>query len=492
MVTSVAGLCLFFVAFNMFIMLLINYKRPSIRIVTWRMVSTALCIYCAVLITECLDTFLVEQVLKGHIDGPGFGIKCPKAWHKVATSTGQFALMYVGLVVLCNWNREKPSRVACVSNLFGHLVAFAGINFFHHFSHEVVLHEDAILHNLILFCGSALVLVASMHVMQQVRKFCIAYKSLNAEEGQQPSHDEDEHWQHEVLEGEQDAVALILGYLAMSALAAWARNSHHECSHHGCHVGQICSSKEVQVMGAVGVGIFVSLIGYVFVKEKLARMSFVSKSRDSHIFHFRMLLAMIMAWCFEAFGEWIVIFLLPCLPAAISRLVSAAICTIFSFVCVLGCYKSLDSYQDHFEKHKAKKVAAVEKTDAESAEQSALLDHEENTIRSEFDFFNDLATGFASLVGIAWERCLQPLVDSIVSSPTLGETLGIGTHKVVYSLLISMLLVCIVLPGWMLHVLPMARKSFDAHDADIKSDHDTKIEKRRSAGHEASVSEQLT
>jgi len=286
----------------------------------------------------------------------------------------------------------------------------------------------------------------------------------------------EEHWLEELSEAEYEAAALVLGFLTMQMLICFITD-HKEVSIHGLHSKRM--AHEVMLMNLSGIGFFVLLVA--------VSCFMVNFRPGKSIFNFRGYLAMAMAWCLERAGEWTMLLFVD---LAMARVWSAFVMSAVAVVAVIV----IDRIADGTPERKKREAAAKRVTllDLEALDQlfhehgpeggeappaapsslshSQLLDLKEDLNDNtplEFSIETMLA-GFSVLIGLVWDMAFES-AEEIIVSPGGADAASkvISKHPVMAKVLLAVLLVSVVLPGWVMHIVPMARMPWRHHFINI-------------------------
>lgn len=293
-------------------------------------------------------------------------------------------------------------------------------------------------------------------------------------------------WHEELSEAEQDAAALVLGFLTLQTLISLITGTEH-VSIHGLH--QERQFSDVACMQASAV-MFLLLLVVVSV------MAHFSGNGVGHsIFNFRGYLAMSMAWCAERAGEWTMN--LAWDDIWMARIWSAYMLSIFSVACVLAMKAIVDQTQERLNRRKAIENInpdeleeylhtlnrhlrqGVEQTNAKAVEEG-LDESRMQALSSALDqgsvdkLMHTVVSGFSVVIGLVWDMGYEA-AEAIIVAP--GDVSGpyplrvVGKwsvhHPVMAKVALCCFLVAIVVPGWSKHLVPASRKPWQVHMEDI-------------------------
>lgn len=235
-----------FVVLDTFLMFVVNWKDAEVRNSVYKMLSTTVSIFCAVLINKTIFDFILLQVIPCPFPR-GLGIEtdpdtikeglqpCGRPPHAFAMYVG--AAFFIGYAILLHivsvYFRNDRGRSFLCSTITAHLIAFNGIEAFGIYQH--VWGNDSVLH----CCG---VCAFAYIVFLMVRWASWAAPKvgreaiLNAGTYGRPgltAEEEENEWSEEAAEFEDEAVALCLGFLIAQTVAFYVTKKlpHLEESH---------------------------------------------------------------------------------------------------------------------------------------------------------------------------------------------------------------------------------------------------------------------
>jgi len=306
-------------------------------------------------------------------------------------------------------------------------------------------------------------------------------------------------WLEEVSEAEQDAAALVLGFLTLQILVSLITKSHH-VPIHGLY--QVRQPVEVLKMQLSAAAFLVMLVAACAIKH------FLGTSIGRSVFNFRGYLAMSMAWCFEMAGEWTMNLVWEDIWMA--RICSAYALSIFSMCCVLAmkslvertperlrrkqafaniCNDDLEVYMYTLNRSLRQGDAATLAEASELAATAACMDsRQRRSLSRAWDqgsvdkLMNTMVSGFSVVIGLVWDIGFETAEAIIVapgkvSGPRSLRSVGewFVANPVYAKVALCCLLVGIVLPGWSKHIVPAARKPWRQHFEDILREQQQKV-----------------
>jgi len=306
-------------------------------------------------------------------------------------------------------------------------------------------------------------------------------------------------WLEELSEAEQDAAALVLGFLTLQMLVSLITKSHH-VPIHGLH--QVRQPIEVLKIQFSAVAFLIMLAVASAIKHSLGT------SVGRSVFNFRGYLAMSMAWCFETAGEWTMNLVWEDIWMA--RICSAYALSIFSVGCVLAmkslvdrtperlrrkqsfadiCPDDLELYMYTLNRSLRQGDAVTHAQASELAAMAACMDSKRMWRLSRAldqgsvdKLMHTMVSGFSVLVGLVWDIGFETAEALIVapgkvSGPRSLRVVGewFVAHPVYAKVALCCFLVGIVLPGWSKHIVPAARKPWRQHFEDILREKQQKV-----------------
>jgi len=505
----IAYIMMLSLAWQMSILWFVNYPEPGMRQLAARMVCTAVAVCCAVLVNQAIFSFIFDQVLTGK-EGRGLGMKRSEIGVLLSSfiGAGVFLCNLFILNVGCWYYRHKPNQLRAFALVSAHMLAWSGIeafgnlrlsSYFHNTWRDKVTFVPA-QGDLIKQVGFIVIVSVFFFLFfglaACLRKYLErrldtphAYTQVQHDANVAPGETANMKiplWLEELAEAEQDAAALVLGFLTLQSLISLITGMKN-VSVHDLHRERQFS--EAALIQASAVMFLLVLVVVSFIMHSLG----MNIGRST--FNFRGYLAMSMAWCFERAGEWTMNLVWDDIWMA--RIWSAYMLSIFSVACVLAMKRIVDKTQERLNRRKAiEKISpdeleeylhtlnchlrqGVDQTNAKAVEEG-LDESRMQELSSAMDqgsvdkLMHTVVSGFSVVIGLVWDMGYEAAETIIVAPGKVGGPYPVNEvgqwfvrHPVMARVALCCFLVAIVVPGWSRHLVPAARKPWRVHMEDI-------------------------
>jgi len=345
------------------------------------------------------------------------------------------------LFLLCKRYDGHHHKLMALESLGGHLMAFAGIIAFGNmlfscwfeetiwtpFQNKFGVQSHVVFYKYLFVLGMVtLGLLALFYVSRKGRK-----REFHGA-----------HWIKEVTEAENEAGALIFGFLVLQTSVLGVTGKPPSLHDHACG-GDGLVSQALRLM-SVGFLLLFVMVGVSFVKSKFqTTLQMQDKKKKMRHFNFRKGLTMAGAYCIERSAKWMAISYWN--DTQIAHVLSAFAVSLFSVAAVLALTVSTRSmHNDMLEK----------------------IDNHEHQHKNEA--LQALFMAFAVLSGLAWDHAFEICETNIVTEFEKRP----GIPSAITKMGLALFLCVIVIPGWAWYILPAARKSPKDHLEIVKMTND--------------------
>jgi len=502
MTLAIAYMLFGFLSFNMIVLYLVNYPDENIRSATFRMLSTTISIFCAVLLNQAIFGFLYEQVLPEPLP-TGLGLGHPISY-KLKIVVGWCLMSLWWALLNVSMYRVKDDGISCYAykNIVGHLTAFAAIETFGNMQqayNEIELTIVVAAMSPVVYCIFAW---GSMNLrnkalrraggqsptldctgccdMRVPKENEFPYRSVEGiiapphEEGAEEKRGSTE-WIEELIDAEDEAAALCISFLIMQVFvqSVLGHIAPIEGDHdiHSLHSVLNMGKWTLAVLGAVVCTSMMRAYGLLYC---IKVTSIEDETRPlARLSTFQHLTAtLLLCWCFWRTISWVV---KVYFTHAASKVITAGALTIHAVVTLI----CLDCFADRLRRKAQASKAESNNTPPMNFTESVLSTpgqeedyrivsplalcrefyqrgffsdnfHNERTIRS-------LMGSLGFLVGIVWEKAIGAAEEVIISSDISKE------HPVAAKMLMAVVITAIVLPGWMMYIAPKATMTEKQH-----------------------------
>lgn len=462
-VTLTVAVTLFmFLAVDMVLLYIVNYRDPNIRHFAWGMLGTTISIFCAVLLNQAARSFFLDQLLPAPFPR-GFGLH---VGHREQSIVGAlFFAFCFSMLSICGWNlRHDRKYLFAVKGIGGHIAGFA---FIAAGGHWQGLFEDNLRHvslvTLLLFVLAALVRVCSAKLRARHQQSCKSRKSFFKS---------DEFWVDGAAEGEDEAFALAIGFL-IAQMILFSVTGKLQPMHGVTKDHTLCEVRHLMLW--VGVCLPALIVASYFrsrleERKDLAMHGFTAERAVSFAQH---LSAFTGGWLLLKAFEWMMSIYVK--NMALGMIINAFVVTMISVIAIYF----LDMWADNLDdpaNHQNTPIA----DDSDSIVPPGSPDFEVGNFMSAvggeaLDKSNHaralrtVMDAFSFLTGLSWEKAFAVANDTlVVGVPVLHR------HTVLAKIGISAFLVLLVLPAWLWYVVPKAMKPVEWHQKNIQEEKDAR------------------
>mmetsp|Transcript_32224 Transcript_32224/g.90681 ORF Transcript_32224/g.90681 Transcript_32224/m.90681 type:complete len:689 (-) Transcript_32224:62-2128(-) len=510
-VTLVVGIMVFaFLFINMVILHCINYPDPNIRSYIYRMMSTTISVFLAVVGNEGMYSLWVDQIIPAPFPR---GLSLVVGYKiKLIVGAGQLLFFYLLLNIIAFKLRNSRGKgyIYALKVIGGHITAFAGITFFGCMQ-ETQIFRHHIGMSVLVICIATACMGALRHVSHKVRvwmhrrdmrrkradtandeeqsakvpltgaapivtgaqrELCCEPSPSNTD-GPKEAEDEERlledpsfQWADEVSEAEDEGMGLILSFLLRQI--ALFTIVHRLLPMPGDPLLlPSLQDKLILLSWSVGFLFLMAMSTAVSMHAKRTGLS-AHLSRIEHLQStVQATFAMAFTLCLCRLGEWMMRGMIK--DVALCLVATAMATTVAVLVAIVLLDKLADmmipeseSWDAEEHKNKDNKGHVSEEMSGETHGVVNLVDTKSAALR----FFDDLASsshlkefmlrriieGLGLAVGISWEKAFHSSEESVIEGFTVTRA-----HKVVSKLLFAILLVGVIFPAWLWYLVPKAR-----------------------------------
>jgi len=394
------------------ILYLLNCSDARVRSAVYKIISTAISVYCAVLVSAAVMEVLevVSEMINWPIDMV-FGCLI-------------FAAVQYLVSAMC-WSFQKHRHwLMAIEKLGGHLLAFAGIVVFGNilFScwldtiftpYEGHAHKHSHIKYVVVTFLVSLGLGLFFAGKDKLRDTLYRYKTylpVDLEVHGRQNHT----WFENVAKAEHEVLVLIVGFLVMQNLSVWITDKEARLHVNLCKNDVDLYHTAKLFLGGLGLVI----VSVVLRCETPRFMRFIAQ-----------VMALSGSYCIERSSQWLMTYLLN--DVELAPLASASFFTTATVAWVVIMSRSNIRF--------------------------LLGDAKERAIE-------DLLEAIAVSVGLAWDHAFLVCQTVLVKHYDETYQLDSACSRVV----MAIILCAWVLPGWMSYILPAAQKKLEGHEEDIE------------------------
>jgi len=454
------------VGFQMYLFYVLNHHDKDMREYAYKIISSTVSIFCAVLLFQSINGFLEAFFLDGLIIE--LQLVADMAHMMLWLILMQIALAYYSGAMLDGGARstdakvieerrlqllENECNIECWAILLAHMAGFAAINAF------------GTMQQLPFFSQSPMfvlltvpIAMAAMWIVQRCFakiRYCITM------------HDESQNlfelaWEEETADAENDVMGLAISFLTTQALRFLICGS--LANQEGEEEEEVASNHQLsEVFLLAGCGLLsIGLMAFSIYKEpeetedESAEQLEADEVKERFLDSISVALIMTFAWCFFFSGRWL--FGTSTLLQTDPMVLALALALVFSII-AFSCIRLLDCCNDSEQTSQKFKKASRE-----------------------------IITAIGILVGFSWEQCFDTAVGALASRTPHREFMRLGLAAVC---------VVVLVPAWKKHILPMViyqgyvfgvvlkddeqlklmREAFEKKEEEERASHEVKYEK---------------
>mmetsp|Transcript_24242 Transcript_24242/g.60542 ORF Transcript_24242/g.60542 Transcript_24242/m.60542 type:complete len:552 (-) Transcript_24242:165-1820(-) len=440
-----------FMVTNFVMLSLVIYPDANIRSYTWKMMSSTISIYLAVLLNNAIRDFALHAFLDSRC---AEGSECDKnVGDQRAELVIRFALFLAAFAltnILCYAFQNKHRWMYASQVLSGHIAAFAGIELFV----NLAIHHRDLGFLWGTFAFASISLVGFRATTRTFRDSAFGpegttLRTYMTVDGIHQHEVEIEEWREAACEAEDDGCSIFMSYMVKVLVMT--------------HVFGIEYHKIIEVHTRYHLGMLL-IAGSSFVGALFAftfwRRSWDDGNRASTSAYMRcisslsIVLAMSMSWLSLEFFKVFTMVLFPNISEEFDKIISAAILTVFGILGII----LLDCCAD--------KVDEAAHVQAEQVARAALSEHHRTSHNETMDRVTSLEramrsiiNGFALAIGLSWEKAFHAALEVVVETQS-----ALHGHCVTSQVLLALVNCLVIMPVWLSCIVPMANKSVRQHE----------------------------
>jgi len=459
---TVALLLFGFLVFDIALLYLVNYNDANVRSYIYKMISTTISIFCAVLLNQAIFSFAFDQILSSPFPR-GLNMKVTDV-HRLVVGLLVFFASFTSVNVFSFKAKGNKNHLYAIQVIGGHITAFAGITTFGNLQQ---IFDQNVTYSTLVVVIASLVLLLCRFVSNTCRESMREKEEKGTEKPSPERTSEEGEWRECVCEAEDDATSLILSFLTAQAVTFWSTGKLQRL-HGGADENH--DSGDVKWMFLIFCIFLVLLVASTYGRAIIQPHDI--KTQDPTSWYMRTVTglqnfqAMSMSWCLLRIGNWMMSTYVQ--EHDMVRVANAFVMSAISVVAVI----ILDKFADKFEEDSnsndnCRRMA----TKAKTKHLSDFLDINELTRLVQVDLakqaqsttnleraLRTVISGFGLLVGICWERAFDVADETIIQGSEFTRT-----HMVISRILTAALNALIVIPAWKRFIVPLAQKPFHEH-----------------------------
>lgn len=420
---AVAATLLGAISFQMTLFYLLNHSDPDMRFYSYKVISSTISIFCAVLLFQSINGVL--EVWLNLEEQNVVVVTIVDMLHMVFW----FCMMQLALAKISGAIGSKPtdlkkmeSQMKCWATLLAHMTGFAAIN-----AWATVQQWDIFTSNFILSFVPIPLALAGLFCMQRVTD-SVREKVSMGDDGEKDEFEE--AWDEETEEAENDVMGLALSFLTVQGLRFMISGvmPNEEGQEEGKSAAEH-SSMQVYELLAMGI-VFIALMSYSIYQEpeedeehghgaKTIEEHEANEKKKRLIGTITDTFGMTFAWCCFFGARW---FFGSIKSLAAEPMVEAVALALFLSFVSFSVIRVLDKIADS--------PVTGEKAD---------------------DIIKEIIGAIGILVGFAWEQSFDAAVDN------LAEGLHTG-YPALTKLAMAVFCVVLIVPAWRHWILPMVEE----------------------------------
>jgi len=471
----IADMLLGFLVLDVLLIHLVKWPDPQVRSYMYKMISSTMSIFCAVLINEAFLELIFDLITR---------LPVPAKLHvrrglilELVVGFFAFGIFLSALNILCYKYRHRRNRVYAAQVIFAHLAAFAGILTFESF-------QTAVKHSFAMVCGVVIFAVVFLfacrtltrmfrvHVAMRYRK-AFTYENLSEATT-------DGRWREAVEEGEDDATALVLSFLTQQVIAQSITGEFQPVE----DINVVSPTATIrQIFGAAAAFAILLMVVTVVRARHGRKKSLKALQRTGASSNHAMrrglewvqtFLAMSMGWCLLRAGVWTIGSLIS-VTEAMTQVLNAFVMSGVVVVLTIALDKCADGLQQC---HNGQSSNLRQNSNGSEGDDEGAEGNSEDEEGQEDDTsaavpnqrwgtqleksLRAIISGFGLAVAICWEHAFAAAGETMIETTKVVES-NAALAKAIMAAFAGI----IVLPAWLAYIVPMARKSWYDHQASI-------------------------
>mmetsp|Transcript_24243 Transcript_24243/g.60545 ORF Transcript_24243/g.60545 Transcript_24243/m.60545 type:complete len:549 (-) Transcript_24243:162-1808(-) len=442
-----------FMVTNFVMLSLVIYPDANIRSYTWKMMSSTISIYLAVLLNNAIRDFALHAFLDSRC---AEGSECDKnVGDQRAELVIRFALFLAAFAltnILCYAFQNKHRWMYASQVLSGHIAAFAGIELFV----NLAIHHRDLGFLWGTFAFASISLVGFRATTRTFRDSAFGpegttLRTYMTVDGIHQHEVEIEEWREAACEAEDDGCSIFMSYIVKAlVMTHMFGNEYHK-------IIEEHTSFDLWMLLIAQLSFVGALIAFTFWRRGLDHGNHAADVPTSTYMRcmssLNIVLAMSMSWLSLEFFKVFTMVLFPGISEEFDKIVSAAILTGCGIVGIM----LLDRCAD-----KVDEVAQEQASQATSMHEHILMSHPQTIVHvtNLERAIRSLINGFALAVGLSWEKAFHAALETVIETNT-----AMHDHYVISQALLALGNCVLIMPVWLSFIVPMAKKSVRDHQA---------------------------
>mmetsp|Transcript_63617 Transcript_63617/g.183002 ORF Transcript_63617/g.183002 Transcript_63617/m.183002 type:complete len:584 (-) Transcript_63617:106-1857(-) len=453
------------IVWGMALLYMVNYRDADIRAFSYKMISTTITIFCAVVIMKIIDESGVSLfVLKG------VGIR--EASAKVGSGAFGYILFLSALNVFCFEFRGSGIWLYAIKSLGAHLFAFAAIGVFA----GIMLHRTSMSECLGVLCSAsvlqAIVLALSMWTRRRLQSMVAGDPEdfMLVTQGGHP------FWLEVVREAEDEATALMLSLLVNMTICFWLT---------GEMIPYEPEAKKDQAFVAAGLqGMAYWLLAFAVsvcvttICKSIVKLNGVAERLLDILHNF---LAMSMSWAMLRIGvDGTMRYFKHAVVGFLAHALTMSVCCVVVLICIdavadhlfaQAVDEDLSDFDDEDEQDTGNVDDSVRREDASQVSRLAKFGRVVQSYKAREQALRAIIGALGIVIGLSWEMAFDCASSNLAES---GSNMSQSVLSVNWlrrdlfkSALGAVVALLLVIPAWVRFIVPRARMHEREHQSNI-------------------------
>mmetsp|Transcript_9273 Transcript_9273/g.16711 ORF Transcript_9273/g.16711 Transcript_9273/m.16711 type:complete len:679 (-) Transcript_9273:31-2067(-) len=475
----IADMLFGFLILDVLLLHLVKWGDPQVRGYMYKMISSTMSIFCAVLINEAFVELSFEALSRLPVAMDDWTME-------ILIGVFTFSFFLACLNFWCYKTRKSRNSLYAVQAIFAHLAAFAGILTFE--SIQVAVQESFKLVCVVVILAGFFLMIAR-EITRYIREKAVEHHRASV---QVPASEliTERRWRESIEEGEDDATALILSYLLQQVIAQAITGQLH--SHHSVE-SELLAQQEI-FGAAVVFAVLLMILTVVRAdsddNHNSARSSSASLGSNNRrdcckrvLEWLQTFCSMSMGWCLLRAGVWTIGSVFP-VSSAMTQVLNAFVMSGVVVVLTIALDKCADMMVASQEWRRQRtgglrtnSSTEYSNTPTSDDDQGEAVGHQQSlslhvAVHMEGGIalwgtqveksLRAIISGFGLAVAICWEHAFEAAGETMMK-----HTAYVEDHPAIAKGIMAAFVALVVLPAWVAYIVPMARKSWSDHQASI-------------------------